>query len=361
MNHSYFLAGTKLNNFFKLLYTNKALLPAPRYVLRYLFLLQNGVWASFFAAREKKKYKKVINQYPLPDNPIIIVGHWRSGSTYLHQLMAADPQLYAPTVFNISVPEGFMVSEKYYRPIMSKVIKSTRPMDNVKSGFYEPQEEEYALLKTPGLSPLEKLIFTNNHNFFLKDFETFMPDKKHEKLWKLKFGDFIKKNAFVTGKRIVLKNPFHSMRIPLLKEMFPNALFIHIYRNPEDVIPSTANMWNIVGKQNRLKGKWLPPSYDELIQVMDKLLTTLRRDLGHLDNNQYIEVKFEDLENNPVAALENIYKHFYLTISQPFKDEINRFLSHNKNYKKNNYPIEGNVKNKIRNNLHEHMAHYGYL
>ena len=34
----------------------------------------------------------------LPPDPIVVIGHWRSGTTYLHQLLASDPA--AATVRN---------------------------------------------------------------------------------------------------------------------------------------------------------------------------------------------------------------------------------------------------------------------
>ena len=32
-----------------------------------------------------------LQQLQIPDDPVVVIGHWRSGTTYLHQLMGCDP------------------------------------------------------------------------------------------------------------------------------------------------------------------------------------------------------------------------------------------------------------------------------
>jgi len=158
MKHSYLLVGISSGKLFKLLTRNGFSLH-PRYLFRILFLTQGAFFASIFNRIEKWKLAKQLKNYSMPDDPIFIIGHWRTGSTLLHQLMALDENLVTPTVFQVSTPQSFLISEKYYRPVMTKAMKPTRPMDNVKLGFDEPQEDEYALIKMTVDSPLEKLIF----------------------------------------------------------------------------------------------------------------------------------------------------------------------------------------------------------
>ncbi len=200
---------------------------------------------------------KALKNHPVPDDPIIIVGHWRTGSTYLHQLLSLDNNLVTPSVFQVSVPDSFLVSSGYYKPIMTTMLEKNRPMDNVKLGFDEPQEDEYALFKLTADSPLEHVIFPTSKEYFLNSYLDYIPKDKNS--WVKSINQFCKKLSFETGKRVVLKNPFHSLRMKLLSEIFPNAKFIHIHRHPYKVVPSTINMWNIVARQNRLKGKWIEP------------------------------------------------------------------------------------------------------
>jgi len=344
MNHSYFLAGTTLGNLIKLLRKNGFTLHS-NYFIRLLFLLQNGVWASFLKGYEKRRLGKSLKKHPIPKDPVFIVGHWRTGSTFLHKLLSLDEQFSAPTVFQISVPDSMLVSRKYYEPIMTKVMAKKRPMDNMALGFDEPQEDEYALMKLTLDSPLIKLIFPENDDYFLKGYNDFMPDDVEK--WKQHMFDFCRKLDFASGKRIVLKNPFHSMRIPLLVKMFPDARFIHIRRNPYDVIPSTMSLWDIVGRQNRLKRKWKPPRLEDIVVVYDRILSKAQKDLESMPAETRYEIRFEDFENKPTEELKKIYSHFQWDFTVGFEKRLKEHLDSLKGYKKNKFTLSEEERNLI--------------
>ncbi len=346
MNHSYFLAGTTLGNFIKLLRKNGFTLHS-NYFIRLLFLFQNGLWASFLKGYERRKLGEKLRNHPVPENPVFIVGHWRTGSTFLHQLINLDPQFVAPTVFQNSIPDSFLVSRKYYEPIMTKVMEKKRPMDNVALGFDEPQEDEYGLMKLTLDSPLIKLIFPQNDDYFLKNYEDFVPENVEK--WKKEMFYFCKKLDYASGKRLVLKNPFHSMRIPLLAGMFPKAEFIHISRNPYDVIPSTLNMWNIVGSQNRLKKRWKAPRLEDVAAVCSRMTKKINTDLGKLPDETHYEIRFEDLEKNPVEELKKLYKYFNWDFTDSFENRIKSHLESLKGFKKNKFVLSESDKKIIDN------------
>ena len=305
-------------------------------------MLQNGMWASFLKGYERRKLGEQLKNHPVPKNPVFIVGHWRTGSTFLHQLMNLDPQFVAPTAFQISVPDSFLVSRKYYEPIMTKVMSNKRPMDNVALGFDEPQEDEYALMKLTLDSPLTKLLFPKNDEYFLNGYKDFIPSDKEK--WEKELFNFCRKLDFESGKRIVLKNPFHSMRIPMLKKMFPDARFIHIYRNPYDVIPSTMNLWNIVGSQNRLKEKWKAPKLEDIAKAYNKILNKIGEDFSSLPDDTKYELRFEDFEKNPDIELKKIYTHFQWDFTSDYEAKLNEYLKSLKGYKKNEFVLTNEEK-----------------
>jgi hypothetical protein len=357
MKHSYILAGTILRKIVRLLFSRGVSLNPGR-LLRALFLLQNGIWASLFKSMERRRYGHLLVKFPVPDDPVIIIGHWRTGTTFLHQLLNLDPAMAAPTVFQVSIPDSFLVSKKYYQPIMTAMISPVRPMDNVKLGIDEPQEDEYALYKLTLDSPLDDLVFQRTNHYFLKHFDNFDPRDKEN--WQKEFREFCKKLAFHSKKRIVLKNPFHSMRIPLLRETFPNARFVHIHRHPYSVVPSTINMWNIVGTQNILKGKWIKPGIEEVSAFLDRMLDKIRTDLAVLPPETYCEVNYSDLDADPINELKKIYKTLGLKYSPEFEQKIRKFLNELGDFKKNVYNLSDDEKDIIRTKLAAHFYHYKY-
>jgi omega-hydroxy-beta-dihydromenaquinone-9 sulfotransferase len=43
-------------------------------------------------------------------DPIFVLGHWRSGTTHLHELLALDNRLACPTVFECGAPHHCMLT-----------------------------------------------------------------------------------------------------------------------------------------------------------------------------------------------------------------------------------------------------------
>jgi hypothetical protein len=226
-------------------------------------------------------------------------------------------------------------------------------MDNVSVGIDEPQEDENALFRLCGISPLEKLIFPGTKNYFLLPFKDFIPEEPRREEWEQAFVTFAKKLHLQTNKRILFKNPFHSMRIPLLKKMFPEALFIHIYRDPCYVIPSTMRMWSIVGPQNNLRKHWQPPALEEVITVFDRMMARIYDDLSLLPPHTYTEIRFEDLETNPIQTLRMTYKSLGLSFTEEFERNVKKFIV--KEYEKNSYALKNEDKKYICARLKKYL------
>ena len=360
MKSAYLIAGMRLSRFIKLIMKNGMSL-YPKYLVRFLFLLQNGVWASIFYRKEKKLYAAKIKKHQLPDNPIIIIGHWRTGSTFLHQLLALDDHLVTANVFQASIPDSFLTSRKSYEPIMGRALKGTRPMDQVKLSMDEPLEDEYALIRLSGYSPLEGLIFPKTEDYFLNEYPGFLPqDSKKLTEWKEALINFYKKMSLENNKTILIKNPFHSFRIKVLNEIFPNARYIHIIRHPHKVVPSSIRMWDIVGTQNAMNPKWKKPRIKDTAELLEKMLNAIDADLKTLPKERYCEIKFEDLEKNPINEIKAVYKHLNVQFSEHFEKQLSNFLISVKEYKKNKYNIPEDDRLEINHILKTWMREKDY-
>src|SRR5690606_12085909 len=81
-----------------------------------------------------------------------------------------------------------------------------------------------------------------------------LQDLPHEDLqrWKDDFNYFLKKLTLRENKPIILKSPTHTFRVKLLQEMFPQAKFLYIYRNPFDVFKSAMHLRRTMFEENSL-------------------------------------------------------------------------------------------------------------
>lgn len=359
MKSAYLIAGMRLSRFIKLIMKNGMSI-YPKFLVRFLFLLQNGVWASIFYRKEKSVYQGKIKAHNLPEDPLIIIGHWRTGSTFLHQLMALDPNLVTSNVFQGSIPDSFLTSRKSYEPIMGRALRGTRPMDQVKLSMDEPLEDEYAIFRLCSYSPLEQVIFPKSKDYFLNHFPGFLPEGEKLKEWKEAVKYFYKKLTLENDKTILIKNPFHSFRIDVLNEIFPKARYIHIIRHPHKVVPSTIRMWDIVGSQNAMNRKWTKPTIEDTSKLLYEMLNKVEADSKVIPENRYYELKFEDLEKDPAKEIELIYKQLNVQFSEEFKKQINEFLISVKDYQKNKYTMPVGDKLKINEILKSWMAEKDY-
>lgn len=329
-------------------------------MVRLIFLFQGACWSSLFSKVEKARFAVKIDETKVPDDPIFIIGHWRTGSTFLHQLLSLDPGLHAPTLFEVALPDSFLVSDAYYRPVFNKIIGRHRPMDQVKIGMDEPQEDEYAIYRITPYSPLEKLVFQDNGLYFLNHQTKFLPSADELPEWTRNYTDFFRKLNFLHHKRIVSKNPFNSFRINLLLELFPNARFIHIHRNPFHVVPSTIHMWEILSRQNSLTKHLVRPTVGEVASFLDLLLITVEEFKQKLPVGTIIDIRYEDLENDPVRNISRLYDALNLPFANSFENKITDFIAEVKHYKKNEFRLSEAEQDFIGKQLSGYMKNMKY-
>ena len=136
---------------------------------------------------------------------------------------------------------------------------------------------------------------------------------------------------------------------------------IHIYRHPFAVVPSTIKMWNIFGTQNCLNNKWTKPGVSEVTILLDKMLTKIREDFSCLPKKSYCEVRFEDLELNPVGIVRRIYKEFDIKFTYKNESIMEDFLTSIDGYKKSTYFLTFKEKKFILKRLGDHMKYYKYI
>ena len=85
--------------------------------------------------------------------PLFILGHYRSGTTHLHNLLALDPQFAAPTFFQVLNPHTFLTTERWAAPVVDRLIVRRRYQDEMALGAGVPSEDEFAICTMTGLSP----------------------------------------------------------------------------------------------------------------------------------------------------------------------------------------------------------------
>ena len=97
----------------------------------------------------------------LQGDPIFVIGHWRSGTTLLHDCWCwtSDTPIRIPRLL---CSNHFLVSAPVFRPLIGGLLPKQRPMDNMAAGWDNPQEDEFALCNMGVRSPYMTIAFPNH-------------------------------------------------------------------------------------------------------------------------------------------------------------------------------------------------------
>ncbi len=339
--------GSSLRNWFKVIFYNGVFLKLKYYPRFYLTLLIS-ILGIPFRTFEHWRFNSKIYSTKIKKDPIFIIGHWRSGTTLLHNILTQDPQFGYITMLEASFPQSFLITN-FFKGFMNLLLPKKRPMDNMELGINLPQEEEMALSNLIPFSFYNALYFpeTMMENFYrYVCFDTI--SRRILDKWQRAYLYLIKKTTFfMKGKQLVLKNPANTARIKVLIKMFPNAKFIHIYRNPYVVFQSTRNLY-----KNMLQEFMFQDVSERVIQrnilaIYKNLLTRYFSEMKLIPKNNLYEIKFEDFELNPFAEIEKVYKGLKLTGFDKAKIKLKDYISSLDNYKKNIYEFSKNTIEKV--------------
>ena len=353
-----FIKGIDSGLLFKLLWQNK-LRVSPKYFGSLVNISLISFISSAFNFFESS-YNKRIETTEITEDPIIILGHWRSGTSYLHKLLSLDPQNTTPTVFQCTFPKCFITAENTLSSKLAAALPTHRPFDNVKMGVNEPFEDEFALLKMTLISPMLAMIFPRSQSLYETYYDIQSLTSQESDLWKDKLIWFLKKITFLNNKRIVLKSPTHSFRVNLLLEIFPKARFICMHRNPYSVYSSTMHLWEKLLLHNRLQDFKIGDLHELILTRYMKLFNTLESAKEYIPERQYHELRFEDLEKDQIKTMSQLYEKLDLGDFESLKPIFETYIREQGVYQKNTFSLTEKVKKEIVKCWKPAFQTYGY-
>ncbi|MGB7324991.1 MAG: sulfotransferase [Rubripirellula sp.] len=293
--------------------------------------------------------------------PVFIVGHWRSGTTLLHELMVRDERLSSPSTFQCFAPHHFLISQWFFQRFAGWLLPGKRPMDNMAAGWDRPQEDEFALLTLGLPSPYRRIAFPNEGptDMDYLDFEG-VPDADVKK-WLASLRHFLLRVSTSTGRPLIIKSPTHTGRVAQLAREFPDAKFIHITRDPRALFPSTVRLWKGLDDVQALQH----PSEDELPQYViacfRRMYASFHRDRDAIPAGRLIDIRYEDLIADPTKTLENIYQTLHLSDFDAVRPDIENWVeTEHRGYQTNQHQLDSEIETLIRQDWAEYFDRYGY-
>jgi len=257
-----------------------------------------------------------------------------------------------------AVPESSFLRD-LSAPLVQPWISSTRGVDQVPLGVDEPQEEEWIMASRSPIS-------FNHCFFFPQAIERVLagildPSPAEVRSWCHLYREMVKELTRESGgRRLVLKSPAHLARIPMLLRLFPEARFIHIYRNPYVVYESTVHLWKT------LLSWWAFQAYDmemirnQVLKLYPLLLNRFFEESTLIPPENLIEVRFEKLDEDPVTVLREINGQLGLGSFSEVRPELDRYLTLQSGYRKNKYSFSKDSLEEVYRHWHPIIDGWSY-
>jgi len=283
------------------------------------------------------------------DKPLFILGNFRSGSTFLHRLLARDKENFTslrtwdifitPSITQRKIAGLFARIDVFFGNPLRQWIAA---VDNCSLGrinihrvsFFEPEEDENILLH------IWSTFFISVMFPFLDEippyqfFDDAISEQERRRIMQFYRG-CVQRHLYATGGKryFVSKNPAFSAKIETLMEIFPDARIIYLVRNPLDMLPSTVSWLSYAFHifNDPLE------KYPYRREILDFTQYWYRHPLDYIDRNpsqSKIIMLYDDLIQKPEEMICSIYQCFgYIDqfalerIVRDALDDMHRFQS----------------------------------
>lgn len=332
--HQLYVARPKLWNTLRRLHT----VDKP-YRRRSFFISRFVTITTFFQWLQRAIYGRRARKISFENNPpIFILGHWRSGTTHLHYAFSRDPKLGYLSNFQTFLYTVALLSKTWLRPVVSRFMPETRPQDNVKVDADAPAEEEQPLSMVSLCTGIHSFFFGRETAYFEK-YTLFQGISAEEKAgWQEDYNHVLQQIALYNGtNNLVLKNPWNTPRVQELLELYPEAKFVFIHRNPYDVFLSTRHLMRKMISSQYLQFISMRQEEDRVIEWGKAIYERYIAQRSMIPEGNLVEVRFDVFEQNGYAEMERIYDELNLPGWQNAKGPIADYFESVKGYKKNRF------------------------
>ncbi len=343
----------------RLMFRNRFAIAPSRMAMAFMILLTGSMHFVLWLI-QKLIYGRRIARTKIERQPIFVIGHWRAGTTLLHELMVLDRRHNCADGFMCYVPNHFLVSRWLLGGMVRLLMPSQRPMDNMKFGSLRPQEDEFALCNMGVPSPYLTIAFPNRPPHYPEylDLEGVPPQELAR--WKRTLVWFLRCITLRDPRRIVLKSPPHTARIKVLLELFPDARFVHIVRDPYVIFPSTLKTWHSLYRRDGLQVPKFKGLEEDVFKTFVRMYEAFERDRPLIGPKRFCEIRYEDLVADPIEQMRSIYRQLELGEFDQVLPELEEYVADQQGYQTNHYEISAETRAEIGRRWGSFIEKYGY-
>jgi hypothetical protein len=302
-----------------------------------------------------------VRRTPIREAPLFIIGHWRTGTTLLHELLILDERHAYPNTYECLEPNHFLLTEGILTRLLWFLMPTHRPMDNMAAGWDRPQEDEFALCMMGQPCPYTTIAFPNHPPQDQGAFDLENLSAPALASWKQSLVRFLRRLTFKNpSKRLILKSPTHTFRIKTLLELFPDARFVHIVRDPYVVFPSTVNLWMSLYRAHGLQSPTCEGLDEYVLATFTRMYAKLEDTRSLVRPDRFFEIRYEDLVRDPIGQMGALYSHLQLGGFANVRPRIEHYLGEVAGYQTNRYELSAEMGELVTRRWGEIIRRYGY-
>lgn len=264
--------------------------------------------------------------------PMFITGLPRSGTTFLHALLARDPACRAPQVWEVMHPSPPPETESY---LSDPRIEATRK----RLAWVDVLMPDFQKCHSIGPRLPQECIAITDHSFLSYLFESmyFVTGYRiwHDRQDKVRAYRFHRRflqqlQWRCPGSHWVLKAPSHLMALDALFKVYPDAQVVVTHRDPLKVLPSCASFAKVLRAPftGPIDLKELGAEVSHRWTSSAGLLTGFRSERAELASS-FFDVAYTDLVHRPMAVVRRIYGHFGRDLTPEAESAMRLFIENN--------------------------------
>lgn len=318
--------------------------------------LRNSYWHGV----EMRRFGAEVEQAQVQP-PLFILGHWRNGTTLLHELLIMDQQFAYANVFEVANPHLFLsLGDRVARALKDEPAQK-RPMDNMQIKFDSPGEDEAAMAVVSLRSPAIGWVFPRREAFYDRYYTFRGVPLAEVREWQAACLWFYRKLSWKYRRPLVLKSPPHTGRVRALLELFPEARFVHIARDPYLVFRSTQNLYAKAVPSSYLQAPDLAQMDAGILRRYAAMYDAYLEDRALIPAGRLCDIRFEDLERDAVGQVGLIYEHLGLPGFAALRPRLEAYAAAKVNYQKNVHPpLDPALRERVAEAWGRYFAAWGY-
>jgi hypothetical protein len=247
------------------------------------------------------------------DDPLVIVGLARTGTTLLHRLVSSDPGLHSARWWEVRFPAPFpgwdwrgpdpRIAEAHAQ--VRVILDSMPALAAIHPWDAEGPDEEIMLMEHAFVSHVpESSANVPSYRAWIDRQDQRAQYAFLKKL--LQYLQWQKRRRGERAGRWVLKAPTHQGNLDRLFETFPGAVVIHTHRDPVETIASVASMYFSLWGLNTDA----PDPIEIGNQVLERYARAAERSMElreTIPKERIVDVSYRDVARDPIGTVRAIY------------------------------------------------------